>query len=156
MGKHKSPDSRGVVAELAPAGVEGLRLAIAELSTDILNPEGLIPDEWRRSCLKLILKMGEPTCPENYRPIAALPILSKLFSKVICARVQATVIEAKSVDQAGFRPGFSCEDHLFAVTLLAEIGSESTDHVTPLDVRTEPRLTDLFKIALGCVCPKVD
>ena len=39
--------------------------------------------------------------PKNYRPIAILLILYKLFSKVLCTRMQDTLIKAQSVDQAG-------------------------------------------------------
>ena len=44
----------------------------------------------------------------------------KLFSKVWCDRIKGVLITEQSCDQAGFRPGFSCDDHLFAITLLAE------------------------------------
>ena len=56
--------------------------------------------------------------------IAVLSILYKLFSKVIHGRIQTALVQAQSVDQAGFRSGFCCEDHLFAVTLLAEMALE--------------------------------
>ena len=44
----------------------------------------------------------------------------KLLSRIICGRIEATLDEAQSEDQAGFRPGYSCDDHLFTITLLAE------------------------------------
>jgi hypothetical protein len=46
--------------------------------------------------------------------------LYKVFSKVLCGRIKEQLIAQQSHDQAGFRPGFSCDDHLFAITLLAE------------------------------------
>ena len=58
--------------------------------------------------------------PENYRPICIIPILHKLFSKIIPQRIYKTWNNAQSRDQAGFRPGFSCDDHLFAVAMLVE------------------------------------
>ena len=47
-------------------------------------------------------------------------MLYKLFIKVVCERVEGFLNAAQSNDQAGFRPNFSCDDHLFAVTLFAE------------------------------------
>jgi hypothetical protein len=68
----------------------------------------------------VLLKKGDPQLPENYRPIAIVPILYKLFSRIIGARIKDILLEAQAVDQAGFRPGFSCDDHLFAISLVAE------------------------------------
>ena len=62
--------------------------------------------------------------PDNYRPIALISILYMLLSKVLCARVRDILDGEQSVDQAGFRAGFGCQDHLFAVTLLAELSRE--------------------------------
>ena len=70
--------------------------------------------------MKVLLKKGNPQLPDNYRPIAIIPMLYKLFSKILHARVKHILVAAQSVDQAGFRPGFSCDDHLFAVTLIAD------------------------------------
>ena len=61
---------------------------------------------------------------ENFRPIVILPILYKVFSKLLCSRVSSFLVKAQSVDQAGFRPGFSCDDHIFVVTLLSEMFGE--------------------------------
>ena len=58
--------------------------------------------------------------PENYRPIAVIPILYKLFSKMLCARVKGQLEMQQSVDQAGFRSGFSCDDQLFTITMLCD------------------------------------
>jgi hypothetical protein len=97
---------------------------IASVFTDILSAESPVPKEWKETRLNVLFKKGEPTLPDNYRPIAMIPILYKVFSKVLCARVQDILIQEQSVDQAGFRPGFGCEDHLFAVTLISEMSRE--------------------------------
>lgn len=63
---------------------------------------------------------GSHQDPANYRPIAMLPILYKVFSKVVCARIRMTVDKAHPVDQAGFPPGFSCDDHLLTMVMVLE------------------------------------
>ena len=67
----------------------------------------------------MLLKKGDPQLPENYRPIAIVPILYMLFSRIIGARIKDILLEAQTVDQAGFRPGFSCDDHSFAISAVA-------------------------------------
>eukprot|EP00973_Karenia_brevis_P069286 9634425-Karenia_brevis.AAC.1 len=53
-----------------------------------------------------------------------LPILYKLFSRVLFSRIREQLDRAQSVDQAGFRSGFSCEDNLHAIVLLIEASLE--------------------------------
>ena len=67
-----------------------------------------------------ISKKGDPKLPANYRPIAILPILYKLFSRMLCVRLNDAMISRQSVDQAAYRKGFSTEDHLLCTTLLVE------------------------------------
>ena len=82
------------------------------------------PEEWRNTKLVVIFKKGDPTLPSNYRPIAILPIMYKLFSRILCNRLQEFLMPQQSVDQAAYRKGFSTEDHLLAVALLIERSKE--------------------------------
>jgi hypothetical protein len=124
MRNRKGADSRGIVAELLKhAGHPFLQL-VADLFTDVLNPNAEVPESWKQTRLKVLFKKGDPQSAENYRPISIIPILYKLFSKVLCERVSETLQRAQSVDQAGFRAGYSCDDHLFVLTLLSELFAE--------------------------------
>ena len=51
-------------------------------------------------------------------------MIYKLFSKILHARIHAKLNKAQSRDQAGFRPDYACEDHLFVITQLAERHNE--------------------------------
>ena len=77
----------------------------------------------------VLFKKGDPKLPGNYRPITLLPILYKLFSRILYTRVSKDLDASQCVDQAGFRSGFSCDDHLLAISLLIEAHSE---HKLPL------------------------
>ena len=68
----------------------------------------------------MLFKKGDRTSMDNYRPIAIISILLKLFSRVLAARLSVYLEPQQSVDQAGFRKGFGCDDNLFALTALVE------------------------------------
>ena len=70
--------------------------------------------------IALLYKKGDPTLPENYRPITIIPLLYKLFAKMLYARLHSVLDEHQCPDQAGFRPNMSTTDHLFAFSMLAE------------------------------------
>ena len=89
---------------------------VAQLFTDIMDPSAQIPADWKETRLKVLFKKGDPQMPDNYRPIPILPILHRLLSKLLCARVEDILVAEQSIDQAGLRPGYSCDDHLFALT----------------------------------------
>ena len=73
----------------------------------------------------MLFNKGDPKSVENYYwPITILPILYKLFSKVLLAKVKDILCAQQSVSQAGFRKGYACDDHLFVVTMLSEMFTE--------------------------------
>ena len=44
---------------------------------------GMFPDSWKTTRVAPILKNGERNDQSNYRPISALPVLSRLFKKLV-------------------------------------------------------------------------
>eukprot|EP00973_Karenia_brevis_P080662 11189936-Karenia_brevis.AAC.1 len=83
-----------------------------------------MPEMWRQTFITLLHKKGDTRQPGNYRPISLLPIMYKLFSRVLRSRIQKKLDEAQNGDQAGFRSGYSCDDHLLTIVLLIEKCSE--------------------------------
>ena len=51
-------------------------------------------------------------------------MLYKLFTKIILARICRTLDEAQPQEQAGFRKGFSCMDHIQTVSKVIEVCRE--------------------------------
>ena len=88
----KSADSKGVVMELLKHSGDDFLEIVAQVFTDILDPASDIPEYWKQTRLKVLFKKGDPQLPDNYRPISILPILYKLFSKVLCARIKDVLI----------------------------------------------------------------
>eukprot|EP00973_Karenia_brevis_P048701 6757970-Karenia_brevis.AAC.1 len=115
----KAKDKQGIVVEMIKHGGETLRTMILQLFNDILDMRQ-VPSAWRETRLVVLFKKGDPKLASNYRPIAILPILYKLFSRMLCNRIQADIIHEQATDQAAYRKGYCTEDHLLSVALLLE------------------------------------
>jgi hypothetical protein len=105
-------------------GPDILLLAILDVFNDVLALREEPPRIWKQTRLTVIFKKGDPQMPGNYRPIAVIPILYKLFSRMLCNRLTKYIMEHQSVDQAAYRKGFSTADHLLTVSLLIEKSGE--------------------------------
>ena len=79
---------------------------------------------WRHSVITVLLKSGDAMLPQNYRPICIIPLLYKLFSKLLYNRLYPILDKAQCADQAGFRHNFSTTDHMFVCTMIFEKSEE--------------------------------
>jgi hypothetical protein len=120
----KARDQAGLVAEMLKDGTAGLLEMVLEVFNDILLLRETCPQSWKETKITVIFKKGDTKMPGNYRPIAILPILYKVFSKMLCNRLSETLVAAQDVDQAAYRKGFSTDDHLLTVSLLIERSHE--------------------------------
>ena len=136
-------DTAGLTAELLKAGGETIVQHLLKLFNDILTPDQTPPEQWRRTTISVIFKSGDPRLPGNYRPIAIVPLLYKLMSRLLCNRLAALFDSQQSPDQAGFRKGFCTEDHLFTATMLHEHSYEWQLHLWAAAID--------FKKAFDCV-----
>ena len=74
--------------------------------------EGIFPKLLKQATIIPIFKKGEKDNMNNYRPIALLPVMSKIFEKVINKRITKVLDERGYIDenQYGFRKKHSTED----------------------------------------------
>lgn len=95
---------------------------------NIILDTGIIPTEWSKGAIIPIYKLkGDPSDPENYRPITLLSCLSKLFTSILEKRLSIFLNEnnALNQNQAGFRKKFSTLDHIFTLNSIIEIMKHS-------------------------------
>ncbi|KAE9414729.1 hypothetical protein Angca_002785, partial [Angiostrongylus cantonensis] len=97
---------------------------------DKLPSKEKIPEQWRMSHTVILPRKGDRKDLRNYRPICLLSVLYKLFTKIILSRISRTLDEAQPVEQAGFRKGFCCMDHIQTVSRVIEVCREY--HLPPV------------------------
>ncbi|KAE9417417.1 hypothetical protein Angca_008517, partial [Angiostrongylus cantonensis] len=79
---------------------------------------------WKTSKTMLLFKKGDLHDIGNYRPICLLSVVYKLFTQVILNRIDRTLDEGQSCEQAGFRKGFSTMDHIHTMRRVTEVSGE--------------------------------
>ena len=86
-----------------------------------------VPSYWRAAEVIMMPKPGKPaTEVVSYRPITLLPLLSKLFEKLILERLKPILDEKQIIQthQFGFRHSHSTTDQVHRITTLIEKTSE--------------------------------
>ena len=84
---------------------------ITSLLVHIINnsiDKGIFPDHWKIARVCPIPKIKQPVEPKDFRPVSILPLLSKVFEKVILKQL-LPFVEGKvyKETQSGFRKGHS-------------------------------------------------
>lgn len=84
---------------------------------------GCTPTAWGRAIIKPIPKTNRPTKkPNDYRGISLQPVIAKTYCRILNNRLKmwAEVNDILSDEQNGFRPGRSCQDHIFTLMSIIE------------------------------------
>ena len=68
----------------------------------------------------MIAKHAKAKTIDDFRPIALLSICYKVYARLLNSRVRQFLDKHQPPSQAGFRKGYSVDDHLLALTLLLE------------------------------------
>jgi len=116
----KCRDTAGLVAEMLKDGPQALKSAMLHVYNALLCTNARPPSTWCQSVISVLFKDGDQQEVKNYRPISIISLLYKVFSRLLLGRVKPILEQAQATDQAGFRAGFGCSDHLFTLTQLQE------------------------------------
>ena len=115
---------------------------IAEPLAAIFNKSiasGHFPSSWKSATVKPVYKgKGSPSDIKNYRPISLLPCASKIFEKLIFARIYEHITKnALLTDkQSGYRPGHNTQLQLIYLTnkLYKSLDAEQDFSIIYLDI----------------------
>ncbi|UYV62957.1 hypothetical protein LAZ67_2002616, partial [Cordylochernes scorpioides] len=122
LGKNKATGLDEIPNEAIKYLLEEHTIYLRNLFNKILGTSQ-VPQEWTKTIIHPIFKNGDPDNPSNYRGISLISNLSKLFTSILKTRLNDWM-ERKSIlaeNQAGFRKGYSCQDHIFTLVSLIQM-----------------------------------
>lgn len=110
---HKGSNIRDINSKLLK---DCLMASINEITHlfNMVSNSCIIPDSWKEATVVPIFKGGDKSKVSNYRPISLLPVISKLYEKLIHKRIYQ-FLQANSFfteRQCGFRPGMGTNDSI--------------------------------------------
>ena len=76
--------------------------------------ERVFPDRWKRADVCLIPKTNPPSC-DDLRPISLLPIMSKIFERLVLKIMRNKLVHSFGSEQFAYRPHGSTTNALVAV-----------------------------------------
>ena len=102
------------------------------------------PDFFKFANITPAFKQGSRNQKDNYRPISILPLISKIFEKLICSQLSNHFDNILSKFQCGFRRGYGPQHRLL---LMIDKWKKAVDNNKIFGAV----LTDLSK-AFDCIC----
>ena len=116
----RAGESSGIKAEHIKRCDNETKEWIRQILNETVQQENCTPQTWRRIPIKVIHKNGDVEDAGNYRPICSLPVLHKLFTTELCARLVPRLDSCQPPDQSGFRPSHPTVDHLMVYRMLEQ------------------------------------
>jgi hypothetical protein len=123
----KSPGMDGIPPELlkyayppcSDAPTSHLNPLVAPLAViyNHLLTHAIVPTQWSATVVTLLYKKGDPTLWSNYRPIAVVQLLTKVYAMILHHRLSswAESTGVREPAQTGFRPNHATTHHAFVL-----------------------------------------
>ena len=116
--KGSSPGGDGISYDLLKKCPSILFLKLAIIYNVCLNI-GYFPKSWKEAKITMLQKPGKDhSDPKGYRPISLLPVLGKVFEKILCQRLTSFLEQNKLISkyQAGYQKGRSTQEHILRLS----------------------------------------
>jgi hypothetical protein len=116
--KNKAPGHDNIsvlMLKFLPESGKNFLIKIYNASFDI----GFVPKIWKKAIIIMIPKPDkDPSDPSSYRPISLLPVIAKMFEKILATRLSSHLEHLKAFNpfQSGFRRNHQTQDHLLRLT----------------------------------------
>ena len=155
---NKAPGIDNITAEVLKTDIRFATDWLYDLFYKIWNVE-TIPEDWCRGLIVKLPKKGDRTQCTNWRGITLLSVPSKIFCKIIQMRLSDAINTILREEQAGFRPGVGCIDHIFTLRNIIEqcIEWNTKVHINFIDLEKafdSIHRDTLWRILLAYGCPE--
>ena len=123
MKSGKTPGEDEITAEMLKGRGKEICNVLCQIFSNIWENEEA-PEEWKSGLIVKLPKRGDLTTCDNWRGVTLLSLTSKVFSRILLDRFLTTVEDISRNEQAGFRKGSSCIDHIFVLRQILEQAAE--------------------------------
>lgn len=122
----KAPGADGFTADICDHAIGCNMKLFLSIINKCLQLQ-VFPTIWKEATVVILKKPGKSsyTTPKSYRPIGLLPVLGKIYEKMLVARLRYHILPSMSTHQYGFMPQKSAEDALY--TLMKHIYDKLSD-----------------------------
>ena len=77
--------------------------------------KGTFPSILKHANITPVFKKGYKGSKDSYWPVSILPVISKIFGKLLCKQITVFIDPLLSKFQCGFRKGYGAQDCLLAM-----------------------------------------
>ena len=144
---NKAPGEDGICAEMLKADEEVVPRILQPILQDIWDKE-TAPESWKKGVIVKLPKKGDLGDCNNWRGITLLSLTSKIYCRIILQRIATTVDKILRQEQAGFRKGRSCIDHIFVLRQILEQSQEWNSPLYAVFVDFEKAFDSLHRDSL--------
>ena len=115
----KAADEIGLTAEVLKHIPDDICNDLLQLFNDMLF-SGEVPPAWRKTQFKMLPKTSKPRTTTDFRPIASIRLLYKIFAYMILGRIEDTLEWNQPEEQHGFRSNRRIEEHLLTLNVILD------------------------------------
>ena len=119
MKNNKAPGMDIISAEVLKEGGDEVSRWILRICNKIMDTKE-VPTDLRNGIIVKLPKKGDLTDLNNWRGLTLLSVPGKVFVLILLNRLKNAIDDKMREEQAGFRPGRSCTDQIFALRRIVE------------------------------------
>jgi len=115
----KAPGPDGLAAELFKADVDLIASELRPIIAEAWD-KCEFPSDWKAALVIKLQKKGDPSICGNWRGIVLQNTVMKLLAQILLERIRPALEPSLRDEQAGFRKGRSCTDHVNTLRIIIE------------------------------------